>query len=99
MNEQNYYFYNNNRCVGQVPANSFQQAAASAKARGIIYHEVSLIYRADPRTPGEVLDDSINALRTSAPKVLPTVRNKLSGLFAKASAALSTNAQPPVLNK
>lgn len=75
-----YYVYNHKYLVSTIQATSIADAASKISAN-VNYDAITTVYQPEPRTVGEVVDDSIDA----AKRAVPTVRTKLSNIFGNLS--------------
>lgn len=75
-----YYVYLNRYLVTIVESDSIANAIALIPSN-VRYDSVTTVYQPEPRTAGEVLDDTIDA----AKRTVPAARQKLSNIFGNLS--------------
>jgi hypothetical protein len=83
-----YYVYRNRLVITTINAASISDAISALE--GMTYDSISTVYIPEPRTAGEILDDTLDLTKRAAKAAVPTVRTKLSNLFGNMSRALST---------
>ncbi len=86
-----YYVYNQQICVASFEAGSLSAASAQCDKLGIKHDAISSVYIPEPRSPGEVLDDTIANVATGTKTAVTKVRSVLSSLFGSASKAIDPN--------
>lgn len=75
-----YYVYLNRYLVTTIQSDSIANAVALIPS-GVRFDAVTTVYQPEPRTAGEMVDDTIDA----AKRAVPTVRQKLSNIFGNLS--------------
>jgi len=75
-----YYVYLNKYLVLTLESDSIANAIAAIPAN-VRFDAVTTVYQPEPRTVGEVVDDTIEKAR----KAVPTVRQKVSNIFGNLS--------------
>lgn len=97
---KSYYLYLTKRLVANIEAACIEEATARAKALGMVfgthYDAITTVYQPEPRTAGEVLDDTIDLTRRTAKTAIPTVRTKLGRFFSGLGKTLTPTSLPPM---
>lgn len=89
--KRSYYFLDSaNVCIASISASSLTEACKIADAQLLDYESCTTIQPPAPaRTPGEILDDTIDLASHALKQAQPVIRTKLSRLFGSLSHKLA----------
>lgn len=97
-----YYLYLDKRCIARIESDSLNHAEAKAHEQGIEfgkhYNSITTVYQPEPRTAGEVLDDTLDGAKHIARTAIPAARRTLGNLFGFMSHSITPKAKttPPL---
>lgn len=90
-----YYAYKSGYCVASFESHNIQDALVQATKINLVFDGITTVYQPEPRTVGEVLDDSIYSTKTVAKAITLTGRRKLANVLGWAQSVVQV--QPPML--